>query len=1054
MPQCVGAPRLLRVRDSRTIALVDNPADHPSLRETQAATPVTLHSEPGQSRSRATDVNRGGELEVLGRIGRFVPIECIGRGGMGVVWAAYDPELDRKVAIKLIAAAATQDTVGDRATDRMLREARALAKLTDANVVAVYDVGTHGNAFYIAMEFVDGEPLDRWLVPPRTWQQRLDVFVPAGRGLAAAHAAGLVHRDFKPSNVVVARGGRVVVLDFGLARAPVAETFAAAEATGLDPRATEGGALLGTPAYMSPEQWRGLAVDARSDQFNYCVALWEALCAAHPFDRSSTLTLAQSVTTGAVREPPAGAAVPARILAVVRRGLASEPAARWPSMPALLDELTRARTRSTPLLAIAGMAVVGALGWTALAQPVALDNACAAASERIGTVWTHPRRDQLAKAFAAPGKTFATDAWTRVEPALDTYARAWSAAVTDACVTARDGTTTSEQAALQTACHGDALHRFDALVERLADADVESIVRATDAAAGLPALDRCADLVRLRAATPDGADPAAEAEVRAQLAKLTAALDVGDHATVAALAPTLQALTEQTSDAGLRAELLRARANVAALEGPSTVATADLEAAANLALSAGRDELFVAIGSEVAVALVLSGGSREAAEAWWKIASATLEHTGVGGALEIETLRTGSLIALTRHEIGRSRELAQLAAQHSRERFGEAHFLSLRTGADLARVTMLAGDVETALAAYPALIAAARETYGPRHPATLELLDFELVAQIDAGRREGLVDRARALLEIHDSEGDPPFWALLNLARAQATEGQWAPADATLAEAHAQILATFGVDYRASGITAERARIAFAAGRPGPAWEFAQQCERELRSSDEGHEAGALAVAGALVDVVQLAVSTEHFAEADRLLAEILAAFEQHDSEDESEALVLLVAAELAIARGHFAEADQHAAAAITWLEALDRKSSRTYVEALAAAADTARLSGNLERGAERAQQALEAAQAQSSTHPNALRRAWLAVAASASDRGDRDRCTAALDQVRTLAGSAPIDPELELRATVETARADPAAVARLQVIREESRTRSPWVRAIVDAASREAARR
>ena len=237
------------------------------------------------------------------RIGRYRLAQCIGRGGMGVVWSAHDDELDRTVAIKLL-----RPELGDLGP-RLDKEARALARLNHPNVVSVFDVGTHEGQRFIAMEFVDGETLRTWLETPRALPEILAAFVGAGRGLAAAHAVGLVHRDFKPDNVLVGRDGRARVLDFGLARPPSGpELQPSAIDLDADPRATaltRDGALLGTPAYMAPEQHLGLTADARSDQFAFAVALFDAVYGQPPFRGDDLRMLSLSVVRSVVQRPAA-----------------------------------------------------------------------------------------------------------------------------------------------------------------------------------------------------------------------------------------------------------------------------------------------------------------------------------------------------------------------------------------------------------------------------------------------------------------------------------------------------------------------------------------------------------------------------------------------------------------------------------------------------------------------------------------------------------------------------------------------------------------------------
>ena len=310
-------------------------------------------------------------------IGRYHIEGELGRGGMGMVYVGWDADLQRKVAIKVLRD--SRDGAAGRA--RLLREARAMAKLSHPNVVTVFEVGTHEGRDFIALELVDGKSLADWLLVSRTNAEILRVFIEAGRGLAAAHAAGMIHRDFKPENVLVRSDGRALVTDFGLVRhglahgppsnpgrlivpdAASADTLAdsvsdaAARApTALDPGSealTQTGALLGTLGYIAPEQYRGRA-DARSDQFAFCVALWTALAGKSPFAGQSHDDMVDSIERG----PTNTGQLPGRARAVLVRGLAADPDARWPSMDALLRELERPRRRAR-WLAVGGVATAG-----------------------------------------------------------------------------------------------------------------------------------------------------------------------------------------------------------------------------------------------------------------------------------------------------------------------------------------------------------------------------------------------------------------------------------------------------------------------------------------------------------------------------------------------------------------------------------------------------------------------------------------------------------------------------------------------------------------------
>ncbi|MEM7153072.1 MAG: serine/threonine-protein kinase [Myxococcota bacterium] len=286
------------------------------------------------------------------RVGRYRVEGRIGAGGMGVVYRAHDPELARDVAVKLMHPSTTSTKDPATARARVVREARAMARLAHPNVIHVYDVGTVEDGVFIAMEFVEGRSLAHWLTEEKpAWREILRRYVEAGRGLAAAHAAGVIHRDFKPENVLVGADGRVRVGDFGLAGGPAALDSASEESEldrdtgdlqGPSGTLTQTGTLLGTPKYMAPEQESGAVANARSDQFSFCVALYEALYGYPPFAGNSIGEYRKSVRHGRVLDPPSESKVRAWVHAEVVRGLAIDPADRHPGLEPLLDRLEEA----------------------------------------------------------------------------------------------------------------------------------------------------------------------------------------------------------------------------------------------------------------------------------------------------------------------------------------------------------------------------------------------------------------------------------------------------------------------------------------------------------------------------------------------------------------------------------------------------------------------------------------------------------------------------------------------------------------------------------------
>ncbi|MEM7152977.1 MAG: protein kinase [Myxococcota bacterium] len=388
-------------------------------------------------------------------IGRYVLLSQVGAGAMGMVFAAYDPQLDRKVALKLLR---PRGGSLSRSQKRLHREAQALAKLDHPNVVSVHDVGVHEEQVFVAMEFVGGRNLAEWMesVPesaavvspdvlvgedgaPRVWPWRevLEVFTRAGEGLAAAHEAGLVHRDFKPENVMLSEDGRVRVMDFGLVRVEDGETTEAVDPDASATSLTQTGSMMGTPAYMALEQFGAEPVDARSDQFAFCVALYEALYGERPFQGETVGELVNALDNGVVRGAPPGIPVPAWVRAVIVQGLAKEPGERFESMQHLLDALAAdpvaRRRRLLARFAVAAAFVGGSWGVLSLSGEVAERDAVI--EEQAGTLELQNAElvQQLAvqrglRARALVGMGREAEALLLGVQAVGTYADAWGEA--------------------------------------------------------------------------------------------------------------------------------------------------------------------------------------------------------------------------------------------------------------------------------------------------------------------------------------------------------------------------------------------------------------------------------------------------------------------------------------------------------------------------------------------------------------------------------------------------------------------------------------------------
>lgn len=365
------------------------------------------------------------------KIGRFTVLRKLGEGGMGAVYAAYDDQLDRKIAIKVLSLSHNVDP--HEGTTRLMREAQAMARLSHPNVVQVYEVGRDAGQIFLAMQFIEGTTLQAWVAAEkRSWRDIVDKYAQAGRGLAAAHRAGIIHRDFKPANVLLDAHGTPRVGDFGTARgaetAPAPQDAMGLESSGgssLHQRLTAPGAAIGTPAYMSPEQYMGLAIDARGDQFSFCAALWEALYGNHPFGGDKRTVLLSRALEGKFQEPPSGHGVPTRVRRILQRGLDAHPDHRFPDMDSLLAALERASRPRTRWFVAAGIAVA-AMGAALIFVPGAAN--CDDAASELEPVWSADQHRTVTETLGA-GTADALDAWAdrwttaRVEACLDTHIR-------------------------------------------------------------------------------------------------------------------------------------------------------------------------------------------------------------------------------------------------------------------------------------------------------------------------------------------------------------------------------------------------------------------------------------------------------------------------------------------------------------------------------------------------------------------------------------------------------------------------------------------------------
>jgi tetratricopeptide (TPR) repeat protein/predicted Ser/Thr protein kinase len=559
------------------------------------------------------------------RVGRYVVLEPVGSGGMGIVYAAYDPKLDRKVALKLVRTDA--DVPGTARQQRLLQEAQALARLSHPHVVSVYDAGSHlVDQVFLAMEFVDGGTLRDWLKEGgRSCRDTVQLFLQAGRGLAAAHAAGLVHRDFKPDNVLLGTDGRVRVTDFGLALLHADEGREGAESVrGSAVTVASGAPVAGTRGYQAPEVLAGRPADARADQFSFCVALYEALYGRRPFDDGF----------GGPPAPPRDVHVPTRVRRVLLRGLSLEPRERYPSLDALVHELARdvgathARRLGIAGLVLAVLTGVGFFPYVRWRE----GRACAETASVTG-LWDDTRRDAAAQAFAALSKPFATEAWKRAEPVLDAYAGAWAAQTRDNCEATRVHETQPEAQYHQRAtCLERRRDELRALGDLLAQADEEVARRAMQAVQSLSPVTQCGPLA------PTPTNPTRDAEASAptlwaQVARARVLRGAGRYAQGMALAQ--EVVERAVPGSSLQAEALLWLGVLQELAGDARASEKSLNEALLAAERSRQRELEAAAWIHLVNTVGVQQGRIEDGERYARHADAVLESLGRPARLEM-----------------------------------------------------------------------------------------------------------------------------------------------------------------------------------------------------------------------------------------------------------------------------------------------------------------------------------------------------------------------------------------------------------------------------------
>lgn len=669
----------------------------------------------------------------------FTIVRELGAGGMGRVYLAFDNDLDRAVAIKV-----HRERVDAEAVARMRGEAKAIARLSHPNVVGVFEVGEVDGRMFIVMEYIDGTRLDRWQTQgDRGWERVLSAYMQAGDALVAAHRAGLVHRDFKPQNVMVLDEEetlRVRVLDFGLARA--VESHHPGGEDIRDGFMTDG--RVGTPAYVAPEQRIEGIVSPAADQYSFAVSLWEALCGQRP--------------PGAMLD---GFHAPRWLLEVVRRGWAADPSDRWPSMREFLDALAAdpalRRRRVGAIVGAFALVGVGGIG----AQALADDAACPDPAAALGAAWGDERRAAIRAAFAQSGVVYADDVLEALEPRVDAYVASWVDATNASC-RGEDGVPAGlrPRSAL---CLDHRRRDLSALTEGLAAADAVAVERALEAVERLQPMTRCTDLERLSAevAEPSEAEAAAVERIRTQLARLSTQRELGRAAVAVEEARTLAHDTASSGYRPIVAEVNLERGRMEIEVGAFAEAEASLRGAFTEAVGVGDDVL--ALRSAQALISVVGHDLARPAEGHEWAFHATARH-GRPGTAGMES-RTWAPQATLFKDQGRYQDAIALyeQAREAVESREDASALELADAINAVGAGLSAlNDFEGAKASYAQALELFESELPAEHPRIAMVLAnlssiYEQLGELDVALE--LLERARdirerALPPDHPSHGD------------------------------------------------------------------------------------------------------------------------------------------------------------------------------------------------------------------------------------------------------------------------------------------------------------
>ena len=765
MPEIARGPALpsgwvSRARDDESGAIGDLFAAH-SLREG----------------GHARQLGIGGVLAALGkrpvaapRLGPFELRKELGRGGMGIVYGAHDTRLQRQVAVKVL----REDLSGDD-RDAILREARSLAQLSHPHVVEVFATGVdHGQA-WVAMELVEGGTLSDWAArqpddPARRQSAALAMVRDMGRGLAAAHARGIVHRDIKPGNVLVGKDGRLRIVDFGLARNPVDSQATDPTGRGLRIRGDMGSnstltdAVVGTPRYMAPEQHEGRRCTPASDQYAWALTAWELLVGKFPFAGGTIFALHEAKARGRPAVPRS-TPVSGRILRVLARALDPDPQRRFGSMRAAVQALSPpSRGRSVAWLGAAGVVGVAALAWpSAEAGPPGCDRSTSV--ERMEAVWDPARRERVHDAVRRARLEYAPATTAAIDGALDSFGQRWVDEHVAACrATWQERTARAEDLDARSACLRRQLTVVDRFAGRLEGDDVGVFEHVVTAVGKLPDPSLCAE-------TSSTAPAVRSEELSDRLAAAKAAQMVGDVALAMELATSIAEQARIEDDAVAQSEALEVVAGLAYAQRDTAVA---VEAAAEgYALAMASDDTRrAAVHARYAAMAAADAHQAEEAQRWLRHLEATHGRYTPTALEQAAAERTAAQVAWSLSDFETAQRHSARALELSADdESARARTFRVAVLGQMATIVAALGRTDEAETLGEQVLAQLEEIYGPDHPRVAGRYHELAIEAIKRGQAELAAQRFGRAHEIfaatHGPKGQRTFASATGLSVAK-----------------------------------------------------------------------------------------------------------------------------------------------------------------------------------------------------------------------------------------------------------------------------------------------